>query len=64
MFRLVLAEGRGFIAQRDREPIHRMLKDNTDYHFVPPLSGNGPINALTILAEAGDLGRFGIIGNS
>ena len=61
MFRLVLAEGRGLIAQRNEieNCSIALLKDNTDYQLLTSIPGIGPINALTILAEAGDLRRFG-----
>lgn len=35
-----------------------MLKDNIDYQLLTSIPGIGPINPLTILAEAGDLRRF------
>jgi len=61
MFRLVLAEGRGLIAQRNEIENRSiaLLKDDTDYQLLTSIPGIGPINALTILAEAGDLRRFG-----
>jgi transposase len=61
MFRLVLAEGRGLIAQRNEieDRAVALLKDNPDYQPLTSIPGIGPINALTILAEAGDLRRFG-----
>ena len=34
-------------------------KDLPDYQLLTSIPGIGPINALTILAEAGDLRRFG-----
>lgn len=60
MFRLVLAEGRSLIAQRNQIEARaaRMLADNPDYQLLCTIPGIGPINALTILAEAGDLRRF------
>ena len=60
MFRLVLGEGRGLIAQRnqiERRAVE-LLKDLPDYQLLTSVPGIGPINALTILAEAGDLRRF------
>ena len=36
-----------------------LVKDLPDYQRLTSVPGNGPINALTILAEAGDLRRFG-----
>ena len=61
MFRLVLAEGRGLIAQRNEREGRSvaLLKDNPDYQLLTSIPGIGPINAPTILAEAGDLRRFG-----
>ena len=61
MFRLVIAEARSLIQQRDA--IERMadelLAGSTDYQLLRRIPGIGPITALTILAEAGDLRRFG-----
>jgi len=61
MFRLVLAEGRSLIRQRDliEEQAHAALADNPDYQRLRQIPGIGPITALTVLAEAGDLRRFG-----
>ena len=61
MFRLVLAEGRSLIRQRDQieEQAHATLAGNADYHRLRQIPGIGPIIALTVLAEAGDLRRFG-----
>ena len=61
MFRMVLAEGRGLIRQRDEiEKIAEdMLANHPDDQRLRTVPGIGPINALTILAEAGDLRRFG-----
>ncbi len=60
MFRMVLAEGRSLIAQRNaiEGRAIALLKENTDYQLLTSIPGIGPINALTILAEAGDLRRF------
>ncbi len=59
MFRLVLAEGRSLIAQRNaiEDRAIALLKDDSDYQLLTTIPGIGPINALTILAEAGDLRR-------
>jgi transposase len=61
MFRLVVAEARHLIRQRDA--IERMavelLGAHADYRRLQQVPGIGPINALTVLAEAGDLRRFG-----
>lgn len=60
MFRLVLAEGRCLIAQRNEieDRAVALLTDDPDYQLLTSIPGIGPINALTILAEAGDLRRF------
>jgi transposase len=61
MFRMVLAEARSLIRQRDQiEDLARaMLADHADYQLLCTVPGIGPIHALTILAEAGDVRRFG-----
>ncbi len=60
MFRMVLAEGRSLIRQRTEieRRAEAMLADDRDYQLLRTIPGVGPINALTILAEAGDLRRF------
>lgn len=60
MFRLVIGEVRGLIRQRDaiEAAADALLTDNSDYKLLRRIPGIGPINALTILAEAGDLRRF------
>ena len=60
MFRLVLAEGRSLIRQRDEIEARAvaLLSDLPDYQLLTTIPGIGPINAMTILAEAGDLRRF------
>lgn len=60
MFRLVLAEGRSLIAQRNEieDRAVELLKANEGYLLLTSIPGIGPINALTIPAEAGDLRRF------
>ncbi len=60
MFRMVLAEARGLIRQRDQIEKHAecMLAQNPDYIRLRQIPGIGPINALTVLAEAGDIRRF------
>jgi transposase len=61
MFRMVIAEARSLIRQRNE--IERMADDllgkNADYQALRRIPGIGPIIALTILAEGGDLRRFG-----
>lgn len=48
------------IHQRDEieRLAHARLTDDVDYQLLRNIPGIGPINALTILAEAGDLRRF------
>ena len=60
MFRMVIAEGRSLIRQRDEieRQAHIALADNADYQRLRQIPGIGPIIAMTILAEAGDLRRF------
>ena len=60
MFRIVVAEGRSLIRQRDEieEKAHAAMADNADYRRLRQIPGIGPINAMIILAEAGDLRRF------
>jgi len=59
--RLIVAEARHLIRQRDA--IERMagelLGEHADFRRLQQVPGIGPINALAILAEAGDLRRFG-----
>jgi transposase len=60
MFRMVLRE-HGDLCRRRREIevyAERYLKDDADYRMLQSIPGIGPICALTILAEAGDLRRF------
>lgn len=61
MFRMVLAEARSLIHQRSE--IERMADDlpgnSADYQALRRIPGIGPIIALTILAEGGDLRHFG-----
>ena len=60
MFRLVIGEVRGLIRQRDaiEAAADTLLSASADYKLLRRIPGIGPINALTILAEAGDLRRF------
>ncbi len=60
MFRMVIAQARSLIRQRDEieRTAHAILSVNRDYQLLRMIPGIGPINALTILAEAGDLRRF------
>ena len=60
MFRLVLAEGRSLIRQRNEIEARsvELLSGLPDYQLLTTIPGIGPINAMTILAEAGDLRRF------
>ena len=60
MFRIVLQEHQHLcIIRRSIEKRADLyLKDNADYNRLRTLPGIGPVIALTILAEAGDLRRF------
>jgi transposase len=60
MYRLVIAHIRQLIQQRDEieRHAHTLLADHPDYQRLMQLPGVGPIIALTVLAEAGDLRRF------
>jgi transposase len=57
---MVLAEGRSLVRQRDdiEARAEALLSDDADYRRLRTIPGVGPVNALTILAEAGDLRRF------
>jgi transposase len=59
-FRLVLGQHLELCRQRAEleKTAHELLKDRTDYQILRSVPGIGPIIALTILAEAGDLRRF------
>jgi transposase len=60
MFRMVIAEGRNLIRQRGaiEKQAHAALGGNADYQRLRQIPGIGPIHAMTIMAEAGDLRRF------
>lgn len=60
MFRIVIQEGRSLILQRDEieRQAEAVLRDHSDFLRLRQLPGIGPIIAITILAEAGDLRRF------
>jgi hypothetical protein len=60
MFRMVLAEGRSLARQRNEIEARsvELLSGLTDYRLLTSIPGIGPINAMTILAEAGDVRRF------
>lgn len=59
-FRLQLRRYQLLVEQRDAlaAQAHHVLADNPDYESLRSLPGIGPVLALTILAEAGDLRRF------
>ncbi len=59
-FRLQLRRYQQLIEQRDAlaETAHRLLQGRPDYESLRSLPGIGPVLALTILAEGGDLRRF------
>jgi transposase len=60
MYRLAIAHIRQLIQQRDEieRQAHALLAEHPDYQRLRQLPGVGPIIALTVLAEAGDLRRF------
>ncbi|WWT31901.1 IS110 family transposase [Pelagibacterium nitratireducens] len=60
MFRMVIAEARSLIRQRNEIEAQAddLLRHSQDYQLLRQIPGIGPINALTIIAEAGDLRRF------
>ncbi|CAH1687762.1 hypothetical protein CHELA41_40080 [Hyphomicrobiales bacterium] len=60
MFRMVIAEARSLIRQRNQieEQADELLRHSKDYQLLRQIPGIGPINALTIIADAGDLRRF------
>lgn len=59
-FRLQLQRFQQLIQQRDAlaDQAHQVLSGRPDYQALRSLPGIGPVLALTILAEAGDLRRF------
>ena len=60
MYRLVIMQMRQLIQHRDvieAEAVRR-LSDVADFRRLQQIPGIGPIHALTILSEAGDLRRF------
>ena len=61
MFRLVIGEAISLIRARDliEARAQARLGNHPDYQRLMKIPGIGPIHALTILAEAGDLRRFG-----
>jgi len=61
MFRMVIDEARSLIRQRNEieAQADELLRHSPDYQLLRQIPGIGPINALTIIAEAGDLRRFG-----
>jgi transposase len=60
MFRVILTEHQHLCAIRGaiERQAEQTLQDHPDYQRLRTLPGVGPILALTILAEAGDLRRF------
>lgn len=60
MFRMVVVEARSLIRQRNEieTQADELLRHSHDYQLLRQIPGIGPISALTIIAEAGDLRRF------
>lgn len=61
MFRLVVQEHLELSQKRLEleNTAHQLLAENRDYQILRTVPGIGPIVALTVLAEAGDMRRFG-----
>lgn len=60
-FRLQLQRYQDLVQQRDAlaDRAHQILTGRPDYESLRSIPGVGPVLALTILAEGGDLRRFG-----
>jgi len=60
MFRVVLQEVIDLCTKRQEleDQAHAFLKDNRQYQILRSIPGIGPILALTIIAESGDMKRF------
>lgn len=60
-FRLLLSDHLELCRKRAEleRTAHELLKQRLDYQILRSVPGIGPIIALTVLAEAGDLRRFG-----
>jgi len=60
MFRLILQEHIDLCKMRQQieQQADRYMGDNEDYHRLQTIPGIGPITALTVLAETGDIRRF------
>ena len=60
MFRIILKEHQELckLMHHIETTAEHFLKNNSDYHLLKSIPGIGPIIALTILAETGDLKRF------
>lgn len=66
MFRMVIAQGRSPIYQRDEmeRPSHARLVAHVDYQLLRKIPGIGPINPLTILTEQATFAASAIIASS
>lgn len=55
------AEARSLVRQRAEieEAAEAALHQHRDYQILRQIPGIGPINAMAIIAEAGDIRRFG-----
>jgi transposase len=60
MFQMIITEARSLIRQRSEIELmaDSLLRESADYQRLRRIPGIGPINAMTIIAEAGDLRRF------
>lgn len=61
MFRMVIDEARSLIRHRNEIEAQAddLLRHSQDYQLLRQIPGIGPIKALTVIAEAGDLRRLG-----
>jgi transposase len=58
---MVIAEARSLVQQRAEieQVAGTVLHQHPDYQLLRKIPGIGPINAMAIIAEAGDIRRFG-----
>ncbi|ESZ57134.1 hypothetical protein X728_24735 [Mesorhizobium sp. L103C120A0] len=61
MFQMVIDEARSLIRHRNEIEAQAddLLRHSQDYQLLRQIPGIGPIEALTVIAEAGDLRRLG-----
>ncbi|ESY90311.1 hypothetical protein X738_30460 [Mesorhizobium sp. LNHC209A00] len=61
MFQMVIDEARSLVRQHNEIEAQAddLLRHSQDYQLLRQIPGIGPIEALTVIAEAGDLRRLG-----